>query len=78
MCIRDSLYHLFEFQYYTPDFVDPLREYPNEQNALVSFLLQDVYKRQVVFPDDRESKLVHIKILSNFVVRYDDCNMMYF
>ena len=34
--------------------------------------------RTVVFPDDREPQLVHIKILSCFVVRYDNCNMMYF
>ena len=30
----------------------------------------------VVFPDDRESQLVHIEILCGFVVRYDDCNIM--
>ena len=34
--------------------------------------------RTVVLSDDRESQLVHIKILCGFVVRYDDCNMMYF
>ena len=34
--------------------------------------------RTVVFSDDREPQFVHIKILCSFVVRYDDCNMMYF
>ena len=32
----------------------------------------------VVFSDDREAQFVYIKILCSFVVRYDDCNMMYF
>ena len=32
----------------------------------------------VVFPDDRKAQLVHIKILCDFIVRYDNCNMMYF
>ena len=34
--------------------------------------------RAIVFSDDRETQLVYIKILSGFVVRYNDCNMMYF
>mgnify|MGYP007065999151 CR=1 FL=1 len=34
--------------------------------------------RAIVFSDDRETQLVYIEILSCFVVRYDDCNMMYF
>ena len=32
----------------------------------------------LVFSDDREAQLVHIKILCDFVVGYDNCNMMYF
>ena len=32
----------------------------------------------VVLSDDRESQLVHIKILGGFIVRYNNCNMMYF
>lgn len=32
----------------------------------------------IVLSDNRESQLVHIEILCSFVVRYDDCNMMYF
>ena len=31
-----------------------------------------------VFSYNRKSQLVHIEILSCFIVRYDDCNMMYF
>ena len=34
--------------------------------------------RAIVFSDDRETQLVYIEILSCFVVRYDDRNMMYF
>ena len=34
--------------------------------------------RAIVFSDDSETQLVYIKILSYFVVRYNDCNMMYF
>ena len=33
--------------------------------------------RAVVFSDDREAQLVHIEILSCFVVRYDDCDVVY-
>ena len=32
----------------------------------------------VVFSDDRESQLIYIEILCYFVVRYNNCNMMYF
>ena len=31
----------------------------------------------VVFSDDREPQFVHIEILCGFVVRYDDCNILY-
>ena len=34
--------------------------------------------RAVVFSDNKETQPVYIEILSRFVVRYDDCNMMYF
>ena len=34
--------------------------------------------RAVVFSDDRESQLVYIEILCGFIVRYDDCDVVYF
>ena len=34
--------------------------------------------RAIVFSDNREAQFVYIKILCSFVIRYDNCNMMYF
>ena len=34
--------------------------------------------RAIVFPDDRKAQLVHLKILCGFVVRYNDCDVVYF